>query len=186
MGKIILFNMMTLDGLFAGPAGALDWHHVDSEFNDFAINQLDTAAGLFFGRVTFQGMASYWPTEMAVQNDPTVAKKMNDIPKFVFSRTMDRVDWQNTRLIKDHAIEEAKRIKQGAGKDIFVFGSAGLAASFIQQDLIDEFRIMVNPLILGKGQPLFADVRERIELKLIHARVFENGNVLLSYALSRG
>jgi hypothetical protein len=100
MRKVILFNMATLDGFFAGPNGEIDWHHVDEEFNEFAMAQLNAADGLLFGRVTYQGMASYWPTNMARMNDPIVADKMNTLPKIVFSRTLERVEWNNTRLVK--------------------------------------------------------------------------------------
>lgn len=182
MGNIVMFNMMTLDGYFAGPKGEIDWHQVDSEFNDFAIEQLDSAGGLLFGRVTYQMMASYWPSAEALKDDPVVASKMNSIPKYVFSRTLDRADWNNTRLLKGEAEVEAAKLRQQPGKPLFLFGSGNLAATLIRFSLIDEYRLMVNPVILGSGMPLFQGVQDdRLNVKLIKTKTFQNGNVLLYY-----
>ncbi len=181
MRKIVLFNMVTLDGFFEGPNGEIDWHNVDEEFNDFAIQQLNTADGLIFGRKTYQMMASYWPTQVALADDPIVAGKMNSIPKLVFSRTLERADWNNTRLVKGDAAPEIARLKQEPGQNWYIFGSANLAASLIAQCLVDEFRLMINPLILGSGRPLFQNGQDRQKLKLKHARTFQNGNVLFYY-----
>lgn len=185
MGKIVLFNMVSVDGLFSGPGGSLDWHHVGPEFDEFAAQQLDRADGLLFGRVTFQEMAAYWPTPFAVENDPVIAKKMNEISKTVFSRTLEKVTWQNTCLVRSNSAEEARKLKEQVDKDLLIFGSANLARSLMRDGLIDEFRIMVNPLILGRGTPLFGGSGMRIDLKLMGTRCFENGNVLLSYVVTR-
>lgn len=181
MRKVILFNMMTLDGLFEGPNSDIDWHQTDEEFNRFAIEQLNTADGLIFGRVTYEMMAGYWPTPAAIEDDPVVSNKMNEIPKFVFSRTLSQADWNNTRLVKGDAAEELTKIKQQPGKDLFVFGSADLAGSFSEHGLIDEYRIMLNPVVIGKGTPLFRNVKDQIKLKLLKTRTFGNGNILLTY-----
>ncbi len=182
MSKLVLFNLMTLDGFFAGPDGEIDWHNVDEEFNDFAIEQLSTAGGLIFGRITYQMMASYWPTPQGMADDPAVAGKMNAIPKIVFSKTLEDVDWNNARLVKGDALEEARRLKEQPGKDLLIFGSADLAAAFTRATLIDEYRVIINPVVLGKGQPYFKDVDHRLTLQLLNARTFRNGNVLLYYA----
>ena len=181
MRKVILFNLMTLDGFFAGPDGEIDWHNVDEEFNDFAIDQLSTADGLIFGRRTYELMASYWPTESAISDDPIVAEKMNSIPKIVFSRTLDQVDWNNTRLVKENAAEEVSKLKHQPGKDLFIFGSADLASTLTDLGLIDEYRIILNPVVLGSGRPLFQGVKDPLHLKLMKTRIFRNGNVLLYY-----
>jgi dihydrofolate reductase len=185
MRKVIMFNMVTLDGFIAGPNGEIDWHQVDEEFNTFAIQQLDTMDGLIFGRVTYQLMASYWPTPIAAQDDPIVTEKMNALPKLVFSTTLEKADWANTRLVKTSAAEEITRLKQQLGRDLFLFGSANLARTLIQNDLIDEYRLMLNPVVLGGGIPLFENIKERIPLKLVNSRVFRNGNVLLYYQPDR-
>ncbi len=181
MGKLIMFNLVTLDGFFAGPDGEIDWHRVDAEFNDFAIAQLNSAAGLVFGRKTYELMAGYWPTESGIRDDPIVAGKMNNLPKLVVSRTLHKADWNNTRLVKEKVGEEITRLKQSPGKDWLLFGSGNLAVTLTQLGLIDEYRLMVNPVVLGNGQPLFQDVPARLAFTLTNNKTFGNGNVLLSY-----
>ncbi len=181
MGKIIVFNLTTLDGYFEGPNREIDWHHVDDEFNEFAIEQLNTVDTLLFGRVTYELMASYWPTPTAIKDDPIVAKKMNSLPKIVFSKTLSHADWQNTSLITDNFVEAISKLKKRPGKDMFIFGSSDLAVSFIPHGLIDEYRIMVNPVFLGEGKPLLRGIQNRVELKLIKTKSFKSGNVLIYY-----
>jgi dihydrofolate reductase len=178
MRKIILFNMITLDGFFEGPGADISWHNVDEEFNEFAIEQLQNAGGLIFGRVTYQMMASYWPT---AEEDEAVAKLMNTIPKFVFSSTLETVGWGNTTLLKGDAAEEARKLKAQPGKDLFIFGSAEFASGLVQKGLVDEFRLMVNPVVINEGTPLFKGLPERLRLNLLRTRAFQNGNVLLVY-----
>ena len=185
MRKVFLFMMVTLDGFFEGPDHNIDWHNVDEEFNEFAIDQLNEVDTLLFGRVTYEGMASYWPTAFAIENDPEVAGKMNAIPKIVFSRTLDRAEWSNSRLVKENIAEEVSQLKQQQGRDLAIFGSANLTMSLLQMGLIDELRLMVNPVVLGKGNPLFGGIHEKLNLKLIKTRVFRSGNVLLCYQPDR-
>ncbi len=180
MRKVILFNLVTLDGFFEGPNHDISWHNVDDEFNKFAIHQLDELDTLLFGRLTYQLMASYWPTPVAIESDPIVAAKMNELPKVVFSRTLDSADWSHSRLAKNAEVE-ISNLKQQPGKDMAIFGSANLAASLIPAGLIDEFRIIVNPVVLGKGTPLFQGVNDKLNLKLLRTKTFHNGNVLLYY-----
>jgi dihydrofolate reductase len=181
MRKIILFNMITLDGFFEGPNRDIGWHNVDEEFNEFAIDQLNSADGLIFGRVTYQLMAGYWPTELATTDDPIVAGLMNRIPKIVFSRTLEKVEWNNTRLVKEDVAGEISKLKQQTGKDLYIFGSADLASTFTELGLIDEYRIIVNPVVLGSGTPLFKDLNHKLNLKLLKTKTFKSGNVLLYY-----
>jgi dihydrofolate reductase len=179
--KVLIFMMVTLDGFFEGPNGEIDWHVVDDEFNEFAIDQLNSVDLLLFGRVTYEMMSSYWPTPVAVTDDPIVAGKMNQMSKIVFSKTLTRVNWENTRLVKDKIVEEIMKLKQEPGKDLIIFGSSDLAVTFIREGLIDEFRIMVNPVVLGKGHSLFEGLNEKNQLKLIKTKTFRSGNVLLYY-----
>ncbi len=181
MRKAFLFMMISLDGFFEGPNHELDWHNVDAEFNEFAARMLNDADILLFGRATYQLMASYWPTKSAKENDPIVAEKMNTLPKIVFSKTLDKVEWNNSRLVKDNFAEEITKLKQQPGKDLAILGSSNLSLSFIQNGLIDEFRIMVNPVVLGTGNPLFRGINHRLNLKLLKTRTFQSGNVLLYY-----
>jgi dihydrofolate reductase len=182
MRKVFLFNMVSLNGFFEGPAQDISWHHVDEEFNEFAIDQLKEVDTLLFGRVTYQGMASYWPTESAIRDDPEVAGLMNSLPKIVFSRTLDQVEWSNTKLVKENVVEEISNLKQQPGKEMAIFGSSGLAVTLAERGLIDEYRIIVNPVFLGHGTPLLDGLRDSLHLKLLKTRTFQSGNVLLYYA----
>jgi dihydrofolate reductase len=181
MRKVIFFMLISLDGFYEGPNHDLNWHHVDDEFNEFAIAQLNTVDTLLFGRVTYEMMASYWPTPAAVTDDPIVAKKMNSLPKIVFSKTLSRIDWQNTKVIKNNVVEEILKLKQQPGRDLIIFGSSDLAVTFIKNGLIDEYRVMVNPVALGNGKSLFNGIDDKLNLKLINTKRFSSGNVLLYY-----
>lgn len=181
MRKLVLFNLISMDGLFEGPNSDINWHNVDEEFNDFAVQQLDSAGALLFGRKTYQMMAGYWPMPSAIETDPETANRMNSLPKFVFSKTLERADWKNTSLIAGDASSEIKRLKEQPGKDLYLFGSANLASTLTRLGLIDEYRLLINPLILGFGVPMFKNLDEKIDLKLLQARTFKNENVLLFY-----
>jgi dihydrofolate reductase len=182
MRKLFAFNMMTLDGYFEGhDPWDISWHNTDAEFNEFAIEQTSSVDMILFGRVTYEGMASYWTTTEAIADDPIVAGLMNSLPKIVFSKTLEKASWNNTRLIKDNIAEEILKLKNRPGKDMAVFGSANLLSTLMQMDLIDEHRVMVNPVLLGKGNPLFKSMDEKINLRLVKTRTFQSGNVLLYY-----
>jgi dihydrofolate reductase len=181
MRRLLFFMMVSLDGYFEGPNGEIDWHNTDEEFNTFAIDQLSAVDTLIFGRVTYELMAGYWPTPEALATDPVVAEKMNATPKIVISRTMARPEWENTRLIKDNPGDEIARLKQPPGKDLIIFGSSDLAAGLAALGLIDEYRIMVNPVVLGGGKSLLKGTGQRLQLKLASTRKFNSGNVLLVY-----
>lgn len=181
MRKLFAFNMVSLDGFFEGPNRDINWHHVDDEFNQFAIEQTSAVGTLIFGRVTYELMASYWPTPEAVMNDPIIADLMNRTPKIVFSRTLQKADWNNSRVVNDHIAEEILALKRQTGKDIALFGSANLLTTLMQMNLVDEHRIIVNPVLLGSGTPLFQGINNSQELKLIKTRTFDSGNVLLCY-----
>jgi dihydrofolate reductase len=181
MRKVIFFMFTSLDGFFEGPGRDISWHHVDEQFNEFAIEQLNSADTLLFGRVTYEMMASYWPTSAAKTDDPVVAAKMNDLPKIVFSKTLSTLDWQNTRLIKNNFLEEMLKLKQQPGKNLIIFGSSDLAVTFMENGLIDEYRVMVNPVVLGAGKTLFKGINGRRDLKLLKTKLFDSGNVLFYY-----
>jgi dihydrofolate reductase len=184
MKKIFSFNMISLDGFFEGPNHSLDWHNVDQEFNQFAIEQLEEVGTLFFGRVTYNGMASFWPTAFAIESSPVIAKKMNEMEKIVFSRTLRSADWNNSKLVNENVGEEVRKMKQAPGKDIAIFGSSDLTISLVELGLVDEFRFMVAPVVLGQGRTLFHGLGSgRLRLELLRTRPFRSGNVLLSYGL---
>jgi dihydrofolate reductase len=185
MRKVILSNEVTLDGFFAGPKGELDWHIVDEEFNQYAIDLLSKVDALLFGRVTYQLMADYWPaaaTNPATpKSDLEIADKMNNLPKIVFSKTLQKVEWKNTRLVKENIAEEISKMKEQPGKDMVIFGSGSIVSTFMQHGLIDEYRIIVNPIILGNGNPLFKGIKDKHNLKLLKTKVLGSGVVILYY-----
>ena len=181
MRKVLVFNLVTLDGYFEGPNREIDWHNVDEEFNEYAVEMLNSVDTLLFGRVTYELMAGFWPTPDAMKNDPIVAERMNNLSKIVFSRTLDRVEWHNARLVKNNIAEEIKKMKNQPGKDMVILGSGSIVSELAQRGLIDEYRIMVNPVVLGRGKSLFKGINGRLNLKLTKTRTFKSGNVLLYY-----
>jgi dihydrofolate reductase len=184
MRKVIFFNLVSLDGYFEGPDRDINWHLVDDEFNEFAIQQTGEFGALLFGRVTYELMASYWPTEDAKRDDTAVAELMNRLPKIVFSKTLKKVEWENTRLVNNNFVEVVTKLKHESGKDIAIFGSSDLAVTLIEHGLIDELRIMVNPIFLGAGKPLLQGIKTKLSLKLLKTRTFKTGNVLLYYEVA--
>ena len=185
MRKVVFFNLISLDGYFEGPDRDINWHHVDEEFNEFAIQQTGEFGALLFGRVTYELMAGYWPTEAANRDDPEIARLMNSLPKIVFSNTLDNAEWENTKLVRDNIVEEVTKLKEQPGKDIAIFGSSDLAVTFIDLGLIDELRIMVNPVVLGGGKPILQGIKSKLEMKLLKVKTFQSGNVLLYYELRK-
>ncbi|MDP4263698.1 MAG: dihydrofolate reductase family protein [Bacteroidota bacterium] len=181
MRKVIFQMMISLDGFFEGPNSDISWHKVDEEFNNYAIGFLNEVDTLLFGRLTYELMQGYWPTPGAIKNDPIVAEKMNSLSKIVFSKTLSNAVWNNTRLVRKNIANEVLALKQKPGKDMAIFGSSNLALTFIKHGLIDEYRVFVSPLVLGKGKTLFSGIKDRLNLKLLDVSVFNSGNVLLYY-----
>lgn len=183
MGKVIGFLMASLDGYHEGTSPwSLDWHNVDEEFNEFAADQLDASGALLFGRATYAGMAQYWPSEEARTSDPDIARRMNSARKYVFSQTLEQPDpaWENTTLLKD--VGQLKKLKEDSEKDLLVLGSSVLTTRLLESGLLDELRIIVNPVILGQGRSLFETATRRIGVELKSTRQFRSGNVLLTYS----
>ncbi len=181
MRKLSVFNLVTLDGCFAGPDGDISWHKVDEEFQELAKEKSNSGNTLLFGRVTYQLMERYWPTPEALRNDPIVARGMNQSQKIVFSRTLAKADWNNTRLVKDDMLAEVRKLKQGSGTDLTVLGSGSIVSQLTQARLIDEYQILLVPVAIGKGRTMFEGIKDRLDLKLVRTRTFGNGNVLLTY-----
>ncbi len=181
MSKLFAFNMMTLDGYFEGPNHDIRWHNVDEEFNRFAVEQLEQIGTLVFGRTTYEMMAAYWPTSAASTDDPVVARLMNELPKIVVSRSLRQAEWNNTRILPERVKEEMLDLKRSSTRDVAIFGSADLLKTMMQMDLVDEHRVMLNPIILGAGSALFRLNSGALRLKLVRTRTFLNGNILLYY-----
>lgn len=185
MPKLIVFNQVSLDGYFTGENGDLSWAHArnreDPEFQSFVAENAQGGGVLVFGRVTYEMMASYWPTPAALQNDPVVAQQMNALPKLVFSRTLSQAGWNNTTLVKGDPAAEMRRRKQAPGQDMVVMGSGTLVAQLAQAGLIDEYQLVVIPVVLGKGRTMFEGVHQMLSMKPTRTRTFRNGNVFLTY-----
>jgi dihydrofolate reductase len=182
MGKLIVYNFVTLNGYFKGPNDDISWAKNGSkEEQEFAAGNLKSESTLLFGRVTYEMMAGYWPTAAAQKNDPAVAEGMNKAEKIVFSRTLKKVEWNNTRIVKDNIGEEIKKMKQMPRKDMTLLGSGSIVTQFAELGLIDEYQIMVHPVIIGNGTPILKDIKQKLNLKLTSTKTFKNGIVLLCY-----
>jgi dihydrofolate reductase len=178
MRKLFWQMNVTLDGFMEGPNRELDFTagFEDQDFDRYATDMLKSIDGVFLGRRTYQLFADYWPSATGPDAD-----RLNELPKIVFSRTLEEVDWNNSRLVAADVAEEVAKLKQEPGKDLALFGSADLAATFIRLGLIDEYRILVTPVVLGSGTPMFKDVNDRIALKLLKATAWSSGIVALYY-----
>lgn len=175
MRKTFLFMMVSLDGYFEGNDHDLSWHNVDEEFVQFADAQLDEADTLVFGRKTYEMMAAYWPNET---DEDSTAVRMNTLPKVVFSRSTLTPAWEHTVASTD-LVATINQLKLQAGKDIAVLGSSQLGREMLEAGLLDEVRIMVNPVLIGSGSTLFEGLSKK--LTLTSTRTFKSGNVLLTY-----
>jgi dihydrofolate reductase len=183
MRKIILMMSVSVDGFIEGPNREIDWHMVDDELHRHFNEQAAAAGGFLSGRVTHQLMAGFWPT---ADTDPASTEPMvefariwRDKPKVVYSKTLDRTDW-NTTVVRDVVVEDVQKLKAPPGGDLLL-GGADLAAAFMRHDLIDEYRIYVHPVIIGRGKPLFPPSDATIKLRFAETRTFGNGVVLLHY-----
>ena len=182
MRKLVVFNSTSLDGFIADANGDMSWaHKQDEEWNSFVAGNARGDGVLVLGRSTYDMMAGYWPTPMAAQSSPVVAKRMNELQKIVFSRTMLEASWQNTTLVKGELAREMKRLKEQPGAGLVILGSASIVAQLSDARLIDEYQIAINPIVLGGGKSMFDGIREKLPLKLTRSRSFQNGNLFLTY-----
>ena len=184
MPKLIAFNQVTLDGYFAGAGGDIGWAHKsphDAEWNAFVAENANSGGMLLFGRITYELMASFWPTPMAIENLPVLAHEMNGLAKVVFSRSLRQASWNNTRLVSGDMAAEVRKLKQEPGANLAILGSGNIVAQLADLGLIDEFQVVVNPVVLGRGRTLFDGIGQKLNLRLTKTRVFGNGNVLLCY-----
>ncbi|MBX4196652.1 dihydrofolate reductase family protein [Candidatus Pacearchaeota archaeon] len=190
MRKLILFMVMSLDGYVCGPNGELDWEIRDEEIGRYLIPDFLTYVdSMVMGRVLFEGFEQAWP---AMAKDPKSPKDLVDFahwvensPKYVFSHTTKKIGWKNSHLVvaKDDAeiVREMEKLKKSKGKDMVVFGGARMSQTLVRLGLVDEYRLKVQPIILGSGQPLFKDINQRMHLKLTKSKVFSSGVVALYY-----
>lgn len=192
MRKVILAMQITLDGFVGGPNGEMDWVTFSQEMDDTLLPEMmERADTCLIGRVLYQGFASYWPT--APQTNPNLSKSevkfskwIQEAQKIVFSTTLDKAEWNNSRLVRGDPAREVARLKQQPGKDMVIFGGARLAQQFVRLGLIDEYGLLINPVILGQGLPLFKDVPGPRKLNLVSCDAFESMSVALRYTPAGG
>ncbi len=181
MRKLNVFNFITLNGFFKGPNHDINWHRHGGEENKFSDDALQSEGILLFGRRTYEMMYSFWPTEMAAEQFPETARGMNRSQKIVFSSTMKKAEWNNTKVIGGNIIEEMTRLKKKKGNDMTILGSGSIVSLFAETNLIDEFQIMIDPVVIGNGTPIFKGIKQKLDLKLTEIKSFKSGVVLLSY-----
>ncbi|MEO6721993.1 MAG: dihydrofolate reductase family protein [Ferruginibacter sp.] len=183
--RLIVVNHLTLDGYFTDANCDSSWIYQnknDAEWNRFVADNVSSVDVLLFGRVTYEMMAAYWSREDAMAGDPAMAGRMNNMQKLVFSKTLNTALWNNTKLLKGGLQREVRKMKKEGGNDIAILGSGSIVAQLAQEGLIDEFRVVVNPVLLGNGRTIFEGIRKKLSLQLIGSSTFANGNVLLCYA----
>lgn len=183
MRKLSAYNFTTLNGYFKDAQGSTSWHeHGGQEEGEYASDAMESGGNiLVFGRVTYEMMASFWPTPDALKSMPDVAKGMNSSQKIVFSNSLTKANWQNTTLIKGNMIEEMIKLKNSPGPDMTILGSGSIITQFADKGLIDAYEIMIDPIALGDGTPMFKGMSNTLKLKLNKTRTFKSGIVLLSY-----
>jgi dihydrofolate reductase len=175
MGKIVIAEFMSLDGVIEAPH---TWHfpYMTDDMTEHAVQQILEADAFLYGRKTYEEFAGFWSTQ--VNNEFGFADKLNAAPKYVVSTTLESADWNNSTLIKSNVIEEIKRLKQEISGIISMTGSATLIQSLMQENLIDEYQLMIHPIVVGKGVRLFKDGLNTLPLKLVSTRVFDGGVIL--------
>jgi dihydrofolate reductase len=188
MRPLIVFNSMSIDGFISDPSGDMRWAHDGSDDPEFQAFTADNARGggdLVMGRVTYDMMASYWPSAEAQAAVPDVAKGMNASTKVVFSRSMDRATWNNTRLVQDDVEGTVRRLKQEEGPGLVVLGSASIVRQLARTDLVDAYHLVMCPVVLGEGKSMFAGVTPWQSFRLSRSRTFANGKAFLIYERAR-
>ncbi|MES2304572.1 MAG: dihydrofolate reductase family protein [Gemmatimonadota bacterium] len=188
MRKLSVFNNVTIDGYFTGANGDFSWAHSgppDPEFDAFVAGNAESNGELLFGRVTYQLMAAFWPTPAAAQMNPVVAAGMNSMPKIVFSSTLERAEWHNTRVIRGGLATAVRQMKSEIGPDLVILGSGTLVAQLAQESLIDEYQLVVNPIAIGSGRTMFDGLSSPRQLKLASTRAFASGKLFNCYEPSR-
>jgi len=191
MRKLVLFLHASLDGFVEGPNGKMDIGYIsyDADLEKHAKEILSTADTVIWGRGTYQMMHSYWSSvpsnPSASQHERDHAEWIEKTAKIVFSTTLENVEWNNSRLVKEDVEEEIKNLKQQPGKDMVILGSPRFAHYLMQLDLIDEYKITVSPVLIGSGLPLFQGIKEKINLKLIENKTFDSGAIGIVYQTIR-
>lgn len=183
MGKLGVFNFVTLNGFYSGPNGDISWHKDkdnDPEKDEYGKQGVRASTTLIFGRVTYQMMASFWPTPDAMKHMPEMAAGMNRAEKFVFSKTLQSANWENTTLVKDDMFEAIKKLKE-SGRELTILGSGSIVTQLAEHGLIDQFQFMIDPVVIGSGKAIFSGIKTNLNLVLTDSKVFKSGIIVLTY-----
>jgi dihydrofolate reductase len=187
MRRVIASMNVTLDDFMSGTNGELDWHFPlwNEEMAAYAFEELNGADTIILGRITYQAMAAYWPRAAArdgcTRNDISFANLMNDRTKIVFSSTLKKAAWRNTKILRGDIAKEITALKQQRGGDMIIYGSGSIVTALIQAGLVDEYQVWIHPVVIGSGVPLFRDMRSRLDLKLLRTKRFASGVIILYY-----
>ena len=182
MSRLVVFNSISVDGYFTGENGDLSWAHAadEPEWNKFVADNAQSEGMMLFGRVTYDMMAGFWPTPEAMKTMPAVARPMNEKPKVVFSRTMKKADWNNTRIVKGKLADAVRKLKKESGMDMTILGSGNIVTQLAPEGVVDEYQFVMTPVVLGKGRTMF-EGDPKLKLRLVRTRSFKNGNTLMCY-----
>ncbi len=186
MARIVVFNLLSLDGFFEGKNHDISWHRVDDEFNKFAVQHTKKFGSIIFGSRTYKLFEDFWPTAVnnpeVSKDDQEIAKIIDNAKKIVFSKKLKKVNWKNSTLLNSINKKEIEDLKKKNKKDMVIFGSGTIVCQFSDLGLIDEYRFIINPVVLGEGTPMFKDLTKGFNLKLKSKKVFKNGNIFLTYS----
>lgn len=182
MTTLSAFIFTTLNGYTHGVDGDISWHVHGEEENEYASKSLSSGNTLIFGRKTYELMASYWPTSMAIEQDPELANQMNQATKIVCSNTLTTVDWQHTQILSGDIFEHIRTLKKTSATNLTVLGSNTLVTQLAERGLLDELQLMIDPVAIEKGVSLFTGLNHPLSLSLQHTRIMKSGVLLLSYS----
>ncbi|MDP2541301.1 dihydrofolate reductase [Tenacibaculum discolor] len=181
MAKLTSFTFISLNGFYKGMNEDISWHQHGGEEAEYSAENLKSSNILLFGRVTYEMMKSFWPTQMAYDSFPEVARGMNNSEKFVVSKSLKTADWKNTKIIKENLIEKITELKKSNNKNITLLGSGNVLKQLAKVNLIDEYQIMIDPIFIKNGESILDNLNENITLELTKSKVFKNGTILLYY-----
>lgn len=181
MRKIIVLSYLSLDGFTASADEKSDWIVWDKSVDEYYIETQRMADTIIFGRTSYESLKGYWTTSKSSAEDPEIIEFTNQTKKIVFSKTLEKADWNNSTVMREIVPQEIEKMKQQSGENLLIIGSGSVASQFSSADLIDEYRFIIIPVVLGEGKQYFRNLKDKLNLKLRETKTFKCGNVLLRY-----